>query len=265
MKATKKIVGAASALVVAVALSAGSTFAWFSSSGSVKAEGMEITAQASGNLVICTEYSGTYTNAVNLAAEAGHEHAAVVPVSTVGNATITGEPENATSNPNFYKIGQAGAGMTPQDSDYADSKFVVATADDYIKYTVYVMSIGEGISGIYADIDVVSQQSNTELDKSLRVMLVTTEMSNIYAPVAGGQTTYEGIESVSDGTPTTGEVTCATEGADGTSVIENLTADTKYQIDIYIWYEGQDESCKATNAVNVSETTLSLTLTKKSA
>ena len=42
MKATKKIVGAACALVAAVALSAGSTFAWFSTNGSVDAKGLEV-------------------------------------------------------------------------------------------------------------------------------------------------------------------------------------------------------------------------------
>ena len=42
MKATKKIVGAACALVAAVALSAGSTFAWFSTNGSVDATGLEV-------------------------------------------------------------------------------------------------------------------------------------------------------------------------------------------------------------------------------
>ena len=42
MKATKKIVGAACALVSAVALSAGATFAWFSTNGSVDAKGLEV-------------------------------------------------------------------------------------------------------------------------------------------------------------------------------------------------------------------------------
>lgn len=52
MKATKKIVGAACALVAAVALSAGSTFAWFSSNGTVRATGLTVEASTSNAYLI---------------------------------------------------------------------------------------------------------------------------------------------------------------------------------------------------------------------
>ncbi|MGN0804853.1 MAG: hypothetical protein ACI4MS_05680 [Candidatus Coproplasma sp.] len=52
MKATKKIVGAACALVAAVALSAGSTFAWFTTSAEVTATGMHVQAVVPSSLMI---------------------------------------------------------------------------------------------------------------------------------------------------------------------------------------------------------------------
>jgi len=52
MKATKKIVGAAVALVAAVALSAGSTFAWFTAGGSVQASGMQVKATVPSSLLV---------------------------------------------------------------------------------------------------------------------------------------------------------------------------------------------------------------------
>lgn len=52
MKATKKIVGAACALVAAVALSAGSTFAWFTSNGTVKATGLTIDVNTSNSYLV---------------------------------------------------------------------------------------------------------------------------------------------------------------------------------------------------------------------
>lgn len=52
MKATKKIVGAACALVAAVALSAGSTFAWFANNTKVEASGMNVKATTTSNLYI---------------------------------------------------------------------------------------------------------------------------------------------------------------------------------------------------------------------
>lgn len=55
MKATKKIVGAACALVAAVALSAGSTFAWFSTNGSVDATGMKIEVSTNNAYLIIAD------------------------------------------------------------------------------------------------------------------------------------------------------------------------------------------------------------------
>lgn len=55
MKATKKIVGAACALVAAVALSAGSTFAWFSSNGTVDATGLEVAVSTNNAYLIIAD------------------------------------------------------------------------------------------------------------------------------------------------------------------------------------------------------------------
>lgn len=55
MKATKKIVGAACALVAAVALSAGSTFAWFSSNGTVDAKGLEVDVSTNNAYLIIAD------------------------------------------------------------------------------------------------------------------------------------------------------------------------------------------------------------------
>ncbi len=65
MKATKKIVGAACALVAAVALSAGSTFAWFAQNAKVTVTGVEVKASVPTNLYIEKGYKST-VNDVNL-------------------------------------------------------------------------------------------------------------------------------------------------------------------------------------------------------
>ncbi len=56
MKATKKIVGAACALVAAVALSAGSTFAWFAQNAKVTVTGIEVQATVPTNIYIEKAY-----------------------------------------------------------------------------------------------------------------------------------------------------------------------------------------------------------------
>lgn len=62
MKATKKIVGAACALVAAVALSAGSTFAWFSTNGSVDATGMKIEVSTNNAYLIIADSQANLKN-----------------------------------------------------------------------------------------------------------------------------------------------------------------------------------------------------------
>ena len=63
MKATKKIVGATAALVAAVALSAGSTFAWFATNSTVTANGMQVTVDSTQSYLLITSgntaFSGT--------------------------------------------------------------------------------------------------------------------------------------------------------------------------------------------------------------
>lgn len=61
MKATKKIVGAACALVAAVALSAGSTFAWFAANTSVKATGMSVSAKSNATYLLISGTSACTT------------------------------------------------------------------------------------------------------------------------------------------------------------------------------------------------------------
>ena len=55
MKATKKIVGATAALVAAVALSAGSTFAWFATNDTVTAGGMSVSVTTSDSYLVISD------------------------------------------------------------------------------------------------------------------------------------------------------------------------------------------------------------------
>ncbi len=93
MKATKKIVGAACALVAAVALSAGSTFAWFASNGEVTATGLNVdVSTANGYLLISTstDFSEKLTT-VSLADETAVElkPSAYRTTATLANADDT--------------------------------------------------------------------------------------------------------------------------------------------------------------------------------
>lgn len=87
MKATRKIVGAACALVAAVALSAGSTFAWFTSNGVVTATGLEVDVSTNNAYLIIAD------SAANLS-----KGWKTISLENVGKVT-SGEGENVTTAP----------------------------------------------------------------------------------------------------------------------------------------------------------------------
>ena len=68
-KATSKIVMAVIALIIALGLATGTTFAWFSMNTSVSVTGMSVTARSDAvNLVISNAANGTYGTSANAAA-----------------------------------------------------------------------------------------------------------------------------------------------------------------------------------------------------
>lgn len=98
MKATKKIVGAACALVAATALAAGSTFAWFTSNGTVNANGLEIKVDTSNAYLIIADSATNLKNEAtsislnstgNLVKPSAYKKATVTPGTDGGKNTVT--------------------------------------------------------------------------------------------------------------------------------------------------------------------------------
>lgn len=247
MKATKKIVGAACALVAAVALSAGSTFAWFSTNSVVKADGMTVGAQASGNLVISKDdgLDKKYSSSVTLDALKQN----IAPVSTDGTGA------NLTTAPVFYKMSNPGTGMTEGSSASGIDATFEATESDYLFDTVWVKSIGQEISGLTVNAEITSS-SEKLLDNSLRLMVVSNDGFYIFTLKEGASGEYKAVIDASGGLSAS-NVTLSTK--DSTNILASgLTAEQEYELDIYIWFEGQDASCTTVNALNVEDTTISI-------
>ena len=108
MKATKKIVGAACALVAAVALSAGSTFAWFATSNTVSVTEMKVQATVPMNLYIeggyeldMTKFSKT-SLAINDSEVTPLTPAAISTDTGAALKTITGSGDSATATVNNF-------------------------------------------------------------------------------------------------------------------------------------------------------------------
>lgn len=251
MKATKKIVGATAALVAAVALSAGSTFAWFATSDQVTVSSMNVNVAVTNNLLISDAAQGQYAGTISM----GTGLTTMSPVSTVG----------AQSNiePTFYEV-QTPAGITQDGGTFTENTvFAEATAntdyyykDFYLKYADGTESTLASGKKIVATINVSGQTDG--IGKSIRVMVdvisdSTSHTTFIYAP-NNTDVSYSGIKQLGSGNKISNaeqetclsSVSLSTSGT--TAIIDDIKLNTPTQVRIYIWYEGQDTNCTTTNA-----------------
>lgn len=182
MKATKKIVGAACALVAAVALSAGSTFAWFASNGTVTASGLQIDVNTSNSyLVIDKDITSLRNNQdITLAMAPSNNNAKVLP-SAYDATKVTDGKTSATGgildSANWYTGKGTSATVGTLDEE---SKHVLNDTDDdpynIIKYVVssdIVVSVATGTD----DIDTVDMNVTVTANKNDAAL--TTEPINI--------------------------------------------------------------------------------------
>lgn len=268
MKATKKIVGAACALVAAVALSAGSTFAWFSQSGTVSATGMNVKATTSKNLVISNSSTGTFGSS---AASVNSAVMEMTPASTADGASFF-----YVSNPDEvdYSTGAANNGAI-----FAAATPTPVTASMTTPATYYVMEYsywvkadakaGTEYTTLYVSkIDVVQKADGTtaaaeDISKALRVSVTYGTTTFIYAPVTGATATYKGIVAAgtkgTDTVESTADVVIKTAGTVGDNLGKVTTTAT--EVKIHVWYEGQDTNCTSQNSIDVEELSVAVSLT----
>lgn len=142
MKATKKIVGATAALVAAVALSAGSTFAWFSTRSSVQATGMQVAVSSSDSYLVISTTSGTYTtNDVSFTSSGQKSLAPSTHISGTDTWNLEGGfPSGLKYVTNPDKIDPS-TGLETDTLNYAN-----ATTSHYFDYVVYLASQNGAIS-----------------------------------------------------------------------------------------------------------------------
>ncbi|MDE7163715.1 MAG: hypothetical protein K2O44_06570 [Clostridia bacterium] len=269
MKATKKIVGAACALVAAVALSAGSTFAWFSQSGTVTATGMNVKATTSKNLVISNASTGTWGSTAQSLNTGVFE---MSPASTADGKTFfnVANPEKVD-----YDSGVAGEGAEFEASTPTAVTASTSTTDIHyvMEYTYWVKADaaeGTEYTDLYVNkIEVNGTTGATEdISKALRVSVTYGTATKIYAPVSGATTTYNGVTTAGTIDATnintlTSAVTITTDMTAAATLGKVTTTAT--QVVIRVWYEGQDTNCTSANSINVEELSVAVSLTASGA
>ena len=221
MKATKKIVGAACALVAAVALSAGTTFAWFAANTTVTANNLTVSANTDNAYLIISQ--GTTLTGSSTSANSTM-NAVLYPVKP-----MTGVDLNSSNIENRTSWG-TGNSSNPNDANTASELTVLpegATLSNYVAKDSFMVGIVAD-SGDVANNLVLKTVTISDLNEGITVIVVC------------GNNLYSHAEDV----------------ASGTEVLANASqvTTTGVQVDVYVYIDGSHENVKTSNAKNLGAT-----------
>ena len=282
-KTRRKLISSLGMLLVSATMLATSTYAWFTMNKEVEVRNLTVQAKAEGGLLIAETTDGIWDEAANTVAEEDSAKVALFPTST--NNTSSWYHATSKSAANAANASQSGAselkseGYTELELDseviqtavagsngqkevfYKDSGetgYDEADAKYYVKYTYYLKTSTEGIISLgltsgnqNVNISVVNVEGNensTDLNKSMRVGVAIGGKFYIFAPISGATGTY----FVNATTETTAIDSSASTHDAPMTIATGLTSlpgmnGTPEEVNIYMWYEGEDENCKSEN------------------
>ena len=269
VKQLKKQLAAAIAMVVVsvVALSS-STYAWFASNNKVTATGMQVQATAEGGIEIAA-YSDSGVGAYSTTANAGMSSAQkLYPTSTLATAT------DGSINSSWYHASAASASSFEAKTGTYESLSLTNGKDAHDKYYYVEKKFNiRSVSSTKLAKDLKVSRltvtgSSDDLDKSLRVAVVSGSSVALYAPC--------GYTSSDSQTRVSYKVATSVDGSGNASMPEdnNVTALFSDQtsdviasgnvpnvagvdVKVYIWYEGEDAN-HFSNNLDTSIDTISL-------
>ena len=259
-KAIKRQLLAAIAMVLVAALALGSsTYAWFVGSGTVTAEGMYVQAQSEGGLAIrwtgqASQLWGT-TASANMTSNAA---ASLRPTSTYdlrnwSHATASAAANSAAKAGTYTDITTTVLGA--QKNTYQANNGYVLMQPFEVRST----SADRHAKGLYVS-DVTVTSATHDLDKALRVGVRLTpkgedptEVAYIYAPVEEATTNYTWTNGTDSHAVSLEPIGTAENGKSkilaDTVEIPNVEGDA-IDVEIYIWYEGEDAKLYSDNYIN---------------
>lgn len=283
MKKTKIIVPALGMLLLSTAASVTGTVAWFSMNNFVTATGMEVKAKAENGIVISNAASGSTWK--ETAASARNTALELKPTSTATAATWVHSTSNDAGDENTendYELlsltddATTGAGYINDNGQTGYQNTSGATTDEppvayeadsayYAKHSFYIKSSAEAITKtIYitnVKATLPSTQNSEDLNKAVRVLVrLSSDASSakVYSPVyaaAGYQVattsgTFAAASKASvtpiDASGTNGLIATASQEFLQNQAIPASSA-SPLQIDIYLYFEGEDPNCKSEN------------------
>ena len=256
MKKTKVIIPALGILLLSTAASVTGTVAWFTTNNTVAADGMQIMAKVSGNLYI---EEGTISQAnidqideTSVTLTSDESDLVVSPVDI-----ISAEGGAAARKPTAYSeiptVDDAGAGSSWETIGSITPSNTASAVESYVA----------------SNLVSIANRSTDELGFKLHPVCTITlngKQKNLglalRAGIVIGQSGESSTIAYYESEPASGDVnevvcdflTYPGSAAHGTvAAVPTLLDNKAYNLNLLVWFEGEDENCYVSNAVNLSE------------
>ncbi len=249
----KRLILTLGLLLVSAALLGTSTFAWFSMNKDVAITGMKVKATTPAYVYISkTENMTDKSNKIALDDTAS----SLVPASTADLTkwfTAEGASDNAPDKKGNYEEVSEGA---------------------YVQKTFYVQSQNKGVKNLKLGDVKITYTGNTEsaVNSALRIGIRFSNLADtktlFFAPkstatngtAATGTETSNTITFVAKegSTANDDKSTTVTYNNEGSILIDAMDADKVYKLEVFIYFDGEDENCYTKKATVLNELTIDL-------
>ncbi|MDD6203653.1 MAG: hypothetical protein PUC05_01455 [Firmicutes bacterium] len=270
MKATRKLIPALAMLLVAAVVMSSASYAWFTMSRQVTAQGMNVTVTAPNNLLIMA--TGTSDAFAEISTINGQNIILMPASSNTGKkndiyVVKDGQPLNATNgslfmtDPNGKQTLLEEAKLAVGAASSADAK-----AGGYYDFKYTIKTEGNSAVNVVVSQITVTKKNNDPQGKlsvkpvRIAVMSVSGEdesMVKVYKPDSTAVNhDNKVVDSISVGVPTlvadTGIYTAVATKNNDANYVAQLSAGGTQDIIIRVWYEGQDTDCVVSKGANVN-------------
>ena len=267
MKKMRKLIPALAMLLVSAVMMSTASFAWFTMSAAVSAQGMSVKAIADGGLVMSAEKenddhthqapgANDYASFVNFADTSKKWYTngatAIKPSSVNEGAWYTAEAatqdSQAAKENGYTTLGSLAYDATTGATYYLASKLYFKAVEEGSTNKLNVTKIELAFSG---------SDTTRNLDKALRVAMKCGTDWYYFAPnQTTGTFNYTGIGADSKVGPIANtELVLGSDFTDVT-ISSTLTPSTAVEVEVYVYYEGEDPNCKSANAVDIQTITV---------
>lgn len=235
MKKFRKLIPAFCMLLISAMLMGTSTFAWFSMNNKVTATGMQVQAKAETGIVISNSSKSAWADT----ATASSASAQLFPTSTADGVTWYHNSSKNADNATDYAGNFETVSTENAQNYYLANKFYIRSASNAeLAKDLYVSKV---------TITAPETANSANLNKAVRVLVKVGGSTFIYCPSDTSTMEYNVNKSETKTKALSAATTTDQKVADVTKIPAAAEGVNPIEVNVYVYFEGEDASCKSTN------------------